>query len=304
MTGGAGYVGQFLVDRLAESGAEVRVVSRIETDVPARSTGTIVPVHGDILDSGRLRDAMGGVNLVFHLAGAGSPASSPEIHRRLIDTNVTGTLNVLNAAADAGVQRVVFASSAAVYGDAEANPLSEETPLRPSSVYAVTKRAAEQLCEMFNRSGRLQTVVLRLFNVYGPGQLERKSQSAMLIPRTIRSLLDGRLISIRGDGTQSRDFVYIDDVIEMLVRAGQVPNAGGQIINAGTGMPISINRVVALLASMLGVDARIHTLPAVVGEVMRATADVSKRDRLLGTLQVLSLEQGVERIGDSVRQIR
>jgi nucleoside-diphosphate-sugar epimerase len=303
VTGGAGYVGRFLVERLAASGSEIRVVYREELGVPEPSR-TIVPMHGDVLDSVSLRRAMEGVDLVYHLAGAGSPASSPDSHRRLIETNVLGTLNVLTAAADAGVQRVVFASSAAVYGDAQEDPLSEETPLRPSSVYAVSKRSAEQLCEMFSRSGRLETVVLRLFNVYGPGQINWKSQGSMLIPRTIRSLVDGKPIGIRGDGTQSRDFVYVDDVIEMLVRAAQVPGLGGQVLNAGTGMPVSINRVVALLASALGVEAHVEALPTVAGEVMRATADVSKLDALLGTIPTLSLEQGIERVRESVRQRR
>lgn len=293
MTGANGYIGSFLIERLVKAHKDVRLFVRSPNRSSLAGTYPNLEVfEGDILNPADLAEAMADVNIVFHLAGRGSPVSPVESDADLLQVNVTGTLHVLNAAVEAGVRRVVYASSAAVYGDSTDNPKRESMTLMPSSTYAVSKIGAEHLCSMIHRRGTVETVVLRLFNVYGPRQTG-PGQDDKLVPRVIRSIQTGDAITLRGDGEQTRDFVYIDDVVDAFVRAGNVAGAAGTIINVGTGQPVSIKSVVAMIANTLGVSPKIGREPAIDGEVMAATADVTLCDSVLGWSPGISMADGI-----------
>jgi nucleoside-diphosphate-sugar epimerase len=252
-------------------------------------------VEASLANVDRLREAMSGVDVVFHLAGEGSPASPPDDVGRMVETNVTGTFHVLRAASDAGVRRVVFASSAAVYGEIHEDPKREEMTPQPASPYAVSKLAGEQLCTMFHRRGELETVVLRLFNVYGPGQ-DQPGQRDKFIPRCMASARDGQPIPVRGDGEQTRDYVHVDDVVDAFVRAADRDGAGGQVINVGSGQPLSVLAVIRIVAAALGVEPAITWLPSVEGEVRHATAECRRMRALLGMSPTQAADAAIARL--------
>ncbi len=245
VTGGAGFIGSNIVERLVRQGERVRVLDNLSTGKRENLVSwldRLELIEGDIRDVETVHGAMAGVDYVLH------QAALPSVPRSVADplashqVNATGTLNVLPAARDAGVKRLVYASSSSVYGDSPTLPKQEEMPTNPISPYAVSKLAGENYCRVFFRVYGLETVCLRYFNVFGPRQ-DPTSQYAAVIPRFITAMLDGRRPVIYGDGRQSRDFTYIENVVEANLLACQAKDVAGEVLNIACGESFSSARV-------------------------------------------------------------
>src|SRR6184192_2944381 len=280
VTGGAGFIGSHLVERLLAHGARVRVLDNFSTgarsNLPfAKAFGRrLEVVRGDIRQRGVVERATRGVRVVFHQAAMRSVPRSVKDPLGANANNVTGTLHVLEAARRARVSRVVYASSSSVYGDNPDLPKREDQPPAPISPYAVSKAAGEQYARVWSRLYGIATVGLRYFNVFGPRQ-DPKSEYAAVIPRFILWALHGSPLEVHGDGEQSRDFTYIDNVVEANLAAASAPAAAGEAFNVGCGNRVSLLEIIGRLEKILGHPvARRHT-PARAGDVPHTQADVS-----------------------------
>lgn len=252
VTGGAGFIGSHIVEALLKRGDEVRVFDNFTTgkrENLATVKGKVQVVEGDIRDRGEVVEAVKGVDIIFHQAAFISAPLSLEQPRDCFDINVQGTQNLLEAARDAGVGRVVLASSAAVYGDNQSIPLNENTPLRALSPYAASKQTNEIFADFYSRVYNLPVVALRYFNVYGPRQ-SPTSDYAAVIPIFIRNLLDGERPTVFGDGGQTRDFIYIEDVVRANLTAAEHPQAAGKIFNLCAGAGVSILGLLKILTEI------------------------------------------------------
>jgi UDP-glucose 4-epimerase len=238
-------------------------------------------VEGDIRDLGELRRAMKGVRYVLHQAALPGVPRSVEDPVVSNEVNAQGTLNVLIAARDAGVQRVVYASSSSVYGDSHLKVQEEDQRPAPASPYAVSKLAGELYCRLFSRLYGLETVSLRYFNVFGPRQ-EPDSEYAAVIPRFILQALKGEPVEVHGDGLQARDFTYVSDIVQANLLALKAPNVAGEVFNVGCGESHAVMDIVFFLSKFLGVDMQWHKSAARRGDVRRTQADIGKARRLLG----------------------
>lgn len=297
VTGGAGFIGSHLADRLIERGEAVRVfdnfsTGRIENLVPHGFKADLI--KGDLRDADAVRRAMTGVEVVFHQGADPSVPRSMADPAASYESNVMGTLNVLQAAREAGVRRVVFASSCAVYGDAPGLPKSERSPVAPQSPYATSKLAGEELCLLFTKVFGVEAVALRYFNVFGPRQ-DPNSAYAPVIPRFIKALADGEPPVIFGDGEQTRDFIYVDDVVQANLLAAQSPDAPGQIFNIASGRSVSLNRLLASLIEIMGISSEPVYVPARAGDVRHSAADVSAAAAALGFEILVPFELGLAR---------
>jgi UDP-glucose 4-epimerase len=293
VTGGAGFIGSHLARALIERGAAVRVLDNFSSGDRRRLEGAPVEiVAGDVRDAGAVQRASGGVTHVVHLAALVSVPQSVADPLECNAINVTGTLNVLLAAREAGARRVVFASSSAVYGEAALMPVREDASLRPLSPYGASKLAGEHYCAAFQAAYGLETVSLRFFNVFGPRQ-NPHSEYAAVIPRFITALLEGRCPTIYGDGEQTRDFTYVADVAEGIWRAMVTPGAAGQPLNLATGEGISLNELLRLLRELTGLDLpACHTGPR-PGDIRHSTADIARARSVLGFTPQVSLREGL-----------
>jgi UDP-glucose 4-epimerase len=293
VTGGAGFIGSHIVHALIERGDTVRVLDNFSSGKRQHLAGLDIElVEGDILDASAVRAAALGMTHVIHLAAFVSVPGSVEDPLACDAVNVTGTLNVLLAARELGIQRVVFASSTAVYGDAFDRPKHEDLPLYPLSPYGVAKLAAEKYCQAFHGVYGLETVALRFFNVFGPRQ-DPKSAYAAAIPRFIRALLENRRPVIYGDGEQTRDFVYVTDVAQANLLALQAPGAAGQAFNIASGESVSINHVVRALGEAAGTPLEPEHIAARAGEIRRSEADITKARAVLGFTPAVNLCDGL-----------
>jgi UDP-glucose 4-epimerase len=298
VTGGAGFIGSHLAARLVADGAAVRVFDNFSSgsqDNLAAVAANIDVVDGDLRDEAAVRRATGGVEVVFHQAADPSVPRSVADPRTTYDVNVTGTLNVLLAARDAACRRVVFASSCAVYGDDPALPKHEGMLPVPVSPYAASKLAGEGLCTVFARVYELETIALRYFNVFGPRQ-DPHSPYAAVIPRFLDALRRGESPVVYGDGEQTRDFVYVGNVVEANLRAADSPGISGRVFNVASGQPVSLNEVLGKLAALLGVEARATHEPARAGDIRHSAADVSAARSALGIETSVSLEEGLKHV--------
>jgi len=301
VTGGAGFIGSHLVEHLGGRN-EVVVLDDLSTG-SLRNLETVpreVRVkRASILNRKTLATAMQGTDLVYHLAAKTSVPDSvahPEAYWR---TNVQGTLGVLKAAVDAKVRRVVFASSAAVYGNSEMNPKVETTRPAPASPYATSKMVGEFACEEIASLKGLETVVVRIFNAYGPRQ-DPTSPYASVIAKFCAPVAASEGIEIYGDGEQTRDFLYVGDLTAALELAGERPVAG-QIINVGSGSATSVNEVARLLSEAAGVPIRTKHIDPRAGDVRDSRADITKAAVKLGFAPYTSLREGLERTLDWYR---
>lgn len=277
VTGGAGFIGSHLVQRLLERGCAVRVLDDFSSGSRARLDGlgpAVEVVEGDVRDPGALAAAVAGADTIFHLAALVSVTQSVEQPVETFDVNLLGTLRLLEAARQAGAARVVLASTCAVYGDAAALPVSEGTPPAPLSPYAASKLAAEEALKLYSRLHGLATVSLRFFNVYGPGQ-DPSSPYAAVVPRFIAALRAGRQPTIFGDGLQTRDFVYVGDIVEGLYAAATLPGVAGSVFNVGRGEETSVLGLALAIGAQLGVEVSPVFAPARDGELLRSYGDVS-----------------------------
>ncbi len=299
VTGGAGFIGSHLAEALVNRGENVRVIDNFSTG----SRDNLAPMlehidlrEVDITDLEAIRPAMQGVDYVLH------QAAIPSVPRSVADPAlthaacVTGTLNVLIAARDAGVKRVVYAASSSAYGDIEGEYKVESMAPRPQSPYAVAKLAGEYYCEVFYRVYQLETVALRYFNVFGPRQDPNSPYSAV-IPLFMTAMLAGRRPTIYGDGTQSRDFTYIDNVVHgnLLACTADRERVAGQVMNLACGDRISLLELVATLNKLLGKAIEPNFADPRPGDVKHSRADIHKAGQLLGYEPVVSFEEGLAR---------
>ena len=303
ITGGAGFIGSHLAETLIKRGEEVVVLDNLSTGKrenlnPAENgPGKLTFIQGDMRDADICRQAMQGVEFVLHQAARPSVQRSVEDPMLSHDVNVNGGLNILIAAKDAGVKRVVAASSSSVYGDRQPAdaPKQEEMDPRPMSPYAANKVALEVYYRVFHKVYGLETVALRYFNVFGPRQ-DPFSAYAAVIPRFIFALLDGKRPIVFGDGKQSRDFTYIDNVVKANLAACTAPGAAGQVFNVASGTSQSLMRLLELLEKLTGQKADPEFGPPRNGEVRYSLADLSRARQVLGYKVEVGFEQGLARL--------
>jgi nucleoside-diphosphate-sugar epimerase len=295
VTGGAGFIGSHLTDALVERGDEVVVLDNLSTGKRANLAGVldrIRLVEASITDLPAVKDCCAGVDTVFHQAALASVPRSVNDPIASNETNVTGTLNVLWAAKECGVRRVVYAASSSAYGDTEVLPKREDMPANPLSPYAVNKYVGELYCAVFDRLYGLSTVGLRYFNVFGPRQ-DPQSQYAAVVPIFITRLLSGEAPVIHGDGEQSRDFTYIRNVVAANLLAAAAPQTGGQTVNIACGDRISLNDLFARLRALVGSELSPVYGPARAGDVKHSQADIAAAARLIGFRPAVGLEEGL-----------
>lgn len=296
VTGGAGFIGSALAMRLAEAGERVRVLDDFSTGRRERLAGRpdIEVVEGDIRDPAAVRAALGGADRVAHLAALASVPRAELEPEAAAGVNVEGTLVLLGESRRAGVSALVYASSCAVYGDAGTWPIGESAPLRPRSVYAATKLAGERHVLLYHRTGGPPAIALRFFNVYGPGQPADSPYSGVLA-RFAAQALAGERPEVHGDGGQTRDFVFVDDVVDALIRAlGRVAtDAGGQAFNVGTGRAASVMEIWRLVAQAAGAALTPTFGPVRSGDMRHASADTRKAAEFLDFVARTPLEQGI-----------
>jgi UDP-glucose 4-epimerase len=296
VTGGAGFIGSHIVDALVGEGAEVRVLDDLSTGFESNLNPAAELIESDIQDGSAVARAVEGCDVVFHEAAHRAVLRSVEHPIQTDRANVGGTLGLLVAARDAGVRRVVFASSSSVYGGAETMPTSESEPLAPRSPYAVTKVTGEHYCRVFTELFGLETVALRYFNVYGPRQ-HPESRYAAVIPIFIDSLRRGASPEVHGDGLQTRDFSYIDDVVRVNLLAARAPAdaCAGNAYNVAGGTSYSLIDLLDILQDVIGVRVDpVHTDPR-PGDVRHTRADISAAARDLGFGPSVSFADGLER---------
>jgi UDP-glucose 4-epimerase len=309
VTGGAGFIGSHLVERLLADGARVRVLdnfstgSRANLPFTAKAGKRLEVVRGDIRNRAAVERAARGARVIFHQAAMRSVPRSVKDPLGANENNVTGTLNVLQAARRCRVPRVVYASSSSVYGARPELPKREDQPPAPISPYAVSKAAGEQYAAVWTRLYGVETVGLRYFNVFGPRQ-NPKSEYAAVIPRFILWGLRGKPLVIHGDGTQSRDFTYIDNVVEANALAARAPGAGGEVFNVGCGDRVSLLEIAAKLEAILGRPVERRHTPARPGDVPHTLADLTKAKRLLGYAPLVAFDEGFRRTVDYFRTFK
>ncbi|HXH83060.1 MAG TPA: SDR family oxidoreductase [Candidatus Tectomicrobia bacterium] len=310
VTGGAGFIGSHLVERLLrdDPAATVRVLDDFSTgsmaNLPfAASAGPRLEiVRGDVRDLATVTRVSEGAALVFHQAAMRSVPRSVADPLGANEHNVTGTLNVLEAARRAAVPRVVYASSSSVYGDRPDLPKREDQPPAPVSPYAVSKTAGEQYAAVWSRLYGVETIGLRYFNVFGPRQ-DPASEYAAVIPRFILWALRGQPLEVHGDGRQSRDFTYIDNVVEANRLAARAPGAAaGQVFNVGCGARVSLLDIVGRLEALVGRPLERRHTPARAGDVPHTLADIERAKHVLGYTPLVDFDEGLRRTVDHFRR--
>ncbi len=299
VTGGAGFIGSNLVRALLERGDRVRVLDNFSTGSRGNLDGLDVEVvEGELRSYERVHNATRGAEVVFHLGALGSVPRSVQDPLTSSAVNVEGTLNVLLAARDEGVRRVVFSSSSSIYGTRRELPVTEETPADPLSPYGVAKLAAERYCVSFARVyGSFETVVLRYFNVFGPRQ-NPHSQYAGVVPRFLTAIARGEPITVEGDGEQSRDFTYVDNVVAATVSAADADGASGRIFNVSAGSPATVNEIADAIGRILGRPVQRTYAPARTGDIRASWADVRAAREALGYEPRVGLEEGLRRTAE------
>lgn len=311
VTGGGGFIGSHLSQFLVARGDEVIVLDNFSTGKRENLRGVDVRlIEGDIRDFSCLTEAVQGVDTVFHQAALCSVARSVGDPRSTHDVNTTGTLNVFEASRKAGVRRVVFASSSSVYGDSASLPKEETMPTAPLSPYAISKLVGEHYAALYWRLFGLQTVGLRYFNVFGPRQ-DPDSEYAAVIPKFLRGILNQEEIKVHGDGLQSRDFTYVDNVVQANVAAASFTekapvsasrsgkkaggNAAGEMFNIACGERWSLLELLKKLETTLQQDASVVFADRRVGDVKHSQASIEKARRILGYSPVVDFDEGIKR---------
>jgi UDP-N-acetylglucosamine/UDP-N-acetyl-alpha-D-glucosaminouronate 4-epimerase len=297
VTGGAGFIGSHIVRRLVEEGEFVRVVDNLSTGQSIRLKdvhNSIEFVEGDLADERVSDESVRDVDYVLHQAAV------PSVQRSVRDpiganrSNVTATLNILESCRNAGVRRFVYAASSSAYGDTEVLPKTEEMTPNPLSPYALQKLVGERYCKLYYNLYGLETVSLRYFNVFGPDQ-DPHSEYSAVIPKFITKLLTEEPVTVYGDGEQSRDFTYVENVVEANMLAMRAIEAPGSVCNIGCGERIALNKLIGLLEEILGVKANVNYTASKAGDVRHSLADVSLARRLLGYEPKVMVKEGLRR---------
>jgi nucleoside-diphosphate-sugar epimerase len=302
VTGAAGFIGSHLAEHLLQAGGSVRGLDNLSTGRRGHLDPRVEFLEGDLRDAEACVRACAGVETVFHLAAMASVPRSIESPAETMDVNVVGTVHLLESARRAGVRRLILASSSSVYGDAPQPAKSEDLPPRPLSPYAISKLAAEHLCRCATEVYGFETVVLRFFNVYGPGQ-DPRSAYAAVIPLFLSQALSGTPLTIHGDGGQTRDFTYVGDVVrglEMAARAEEIP---GLVINLAGGAPVSIRELAAHISRIAGVPLRTEAHPVRTGDIRHSCADVTRARDLLRFRADVPIGEGLERTAAWFRRV-
>lgn len=297
VTGGGGFIGSNLVQALIERGQRVRVLDNFATGRRQNLTGLenqIDLIEGDMRDPATAERAVAGVDFVLHQAALGSVPRSVQDPLTSNEVNVNGTLNLLWAAKKSRVKRFVIASSSSIYGNTPQLPKDENMLPNPISPYAVSKLAAERYTLSFNTVYGLPTVALRYFNVFGPKQ-DPASQYAAVIPRFITALMKGQSPVIYGDGEQSRDFTYIDNVVQANLLACSAPEAPGQVMNIACGDRYSLNTLLQLLAETMGKEVRPIYETERPGDVKHSLASIARAQKILGFSPAINFREGLKR---------
>ncbi len=303
VTGGAGFIGSHLVEELLRRGEAVRVVDNLSTGrrhnldaAVAGAGGTARPefIEGDLADDGVAAAAVAGVDYVLHQAAIPSVPRSVAEPIASNRANIDATVKLLVAARDAGVRRVVFAGSSSVYGDALELPKHEELPPRPLSPYALQKLTGEQYLRLFTTLYGLDTVTTRYFNVFGPRQ-DPSSPYSGVISLFIRAALDRRAPIVYGDGEQTRDFTYVANTVDGVLRAAVTPGITGEVINIATNGRVSLNALLAEVQRLLGTDLTPTFQPPRAGDIRDSQADIAKAFRLLGYTPTVPFAEGLRR---------
>ena len=305
VTGGAGFIGSHLAEELVKRGHRVRVADALVTGKRSNldHLSGVEFLEGDLADLPFARQAVDGVDVVLH------QAAIPSVPRSVADpltshrSNVEATLNVLIAARDARIRRLVFAGSSSAYGNTETLPKHEAMPTDPLSPYALQKVVGEQYLRMFTRLYGLETVTTRYFNVYGPRQ-DPSSPYSGVISLFATALLEGRAPTIYGDGEQTRDFTYVADVVDGVLRASEAPGVSGETINVAAGGRISLNRLFETMGTLVGAKVQPTYAAPRTGDVRDSQADVGKAKRLLGFEPRVPLEEGLRQTMDWYRALR
>jgi nucleoside-diphosphate-sugar epimerase len=300
VTGGAGFIGSNLVEELLKRGHRVAVFDNFSTGRRvnlARFIGDIELFENDLRDAESVRRAVNNRDFVLHQGALPSVARSVEDPVASNDVNISGTLNVLLAARDAGVKRVVFASSSSVYGDTPSLPKVETMPVLPMSPYAVTKLAGEKYCAAVHKVYGFEAIALRYFNVFGPRQ-DPTSHYSAVIPRFITTLMRGEQPIIYGDGQQSRDFTYIANVVDANLRACYTPGIGGEFFNVACGERFALLDLLLMLGDILGVQAKAQHEVARAGDVKHSLADISKIAHAMGYVPKVSFREGLQKTAE------
>jgi nucleoside-diphosphate-sugar epimerase len=295
VTGGAGFIGSHIAERLCVEGHAVRVLDNFSTghrrNLQALGDGVEL-VEGDIQSYERAHTAVRGCECVFHQAALPSVPRSIQDPLTTNASNVIGTLNVLLAARDSGVRRVIYASSSSVYGPSPILPKHEDLPPAPISPYSVSKLAGEGYCQSFFEVYELETVALRYFNVFGPRQ-DPLSHYAAVIPRFIAACVEERAPTIFGDGEQSRDFTYVGNVVEANLLAMEAEQAVGKVYNIGCGERATVNQLLAELQALTGQEMEARYEAARAGELRHSLADLTRAERELGYAPLIDLREGL-----------
>lgn len=305
ITGGAGFIGSHIGAALAADGDQVVVLDDLSTG-HEENLGAIAGVEfvrGSVCDPAAVRRAVEGCTYVFHQAALASVPRSIDNPVANNDVNVAGTLNVLVAARDAKVERLVYAASSSAYGDTEELPKRETMTPRPKSPYAVAKLAAEHYCAVFASVYGLQTLSIRYFNVFGPRQ-DPNSPYAAVIPLFADALLAGRAPTIHGDGEQSRDFTYVENVVAANLAALRAPRLSGEVVNVALGGRLTLNELFGMIARVIGTELRPHHGPPRAGDVRHSQADISRAQALIGYRSVVEVEEGMRRTIEWYRRFR
>lgn len=300
VTGGAGFIGTALANRLADAGHHVRVLDDLSAGDPAALHPDVIFTRGDVRDRPKLWTLLQKVDCVFHLAARVSVPESILYPREYNDVNVGGTVALTEAIRDAGVERVVLASSATVYGPQPAQPVRESAWPHPQAPYAVSKLAAEHYIFSLGELYSITTVALRIFNAYGPGQ-RVPPVHAPVIPHFVRNILSGASLVIHGDGRQTRDFVHIDDVVDALIAASEARDAHGKVINVGSGEETSLDDLVSLLSELTGKRPDVLRNPQQGGGLPRLVADLDQARAALGYTPHVSLRAGLQEMIEEAR---
>jgi UDP-glucose 4-epimerase len=301
VTGGGGFIGSHLVRGLLDQGHDVRVLDNFSTGNRSNLGGLdIEVVEGELRSYERVHNAVRGTDVVFHLGALGSVPRSVQDPLTSSAVNVEGTLNVLLAARDEGVRRVVYSSSSSVYGPRRTLPVAEDLPPDPISPYGVAKLAAERYCVSFSRVYEsFESVVVRYFNVFGPRQ-SPFSQYAAVIPLFVTAIAASEPITIYGDGEQRRDFTYVANVVDATIRAAEAEGASGRIFNVAASSPATVNEVAGTIGEVLGRPVEKTFAPPRVGDIRDSWADISAAREVLGWEPTVGLEDGLRRTIDAL----
>ncbi len=302
VTGGAGFIGSHLAEALVRRGHRVRIADSLITGKRANLAHIDAAefVEGDLADLPVAERAVAGMDYVLHQAAIPSVPRSVKDPISSNSANVTATLNVLVAARNAGVRRLVYAGSSSAYGDTDVLPKHESMPTGPLSPYALQKLVGEQYCRMFTKLYGFETVIIRYFNVFGPRQ-DPGSPYSGVISLFATALLSGERPIIYGDGEQTRDFTYVSNVVDGVLRACEAPNVAGEVINVATGGRISVNELLRVMNRLTGGRVEAVYAEPRAGDVRDSQADITKARTLLGYTPTVSLEEGLRHTLDWFR---